>query len=136
MASDVNYFTCTLGHATALKKKDPPKISYKNVLQMIQYQASVNPNAMALGMPELPIKDVSSKSICKLTFDNLAELTTRASIVLSQDLEPRTTMDGNTDEIVVALVCPSGIEFALAWLGLMRLGYTSLLLEYGFMGNQ
>lgn len=130
MASDTNYFTCTLGHAAALKKQEPVGISYINVLQMIQYQASVNPNAMALGMPGLPIKGMPSESIRQITFDKLAELTARVSVILAQDLEPQTTFRGDTCEVVVALVCPSGIEFALAWLGLMRLGYTALFLEY------
>lgn len=133
MVSEVDYFTCTLGHAAALKKQEPVGVSYKNVLHMIQYQASVNPNAMALGMPELPIKTVPRESICELTFNNLSELAARASIELSQDLEPRTGFHDDTDEIVVALVCPSGIEFALTWLGLMRLGYTALFVEYVFM---
>lgn len=137
MAPKMNYFTCTLGHAAALKERAHAKgseVSFTTVLQMLEHQASLNPHSLALGVAELLVEgSPPHNAASSFTFSELYRMTGNASVALSREVEPRRKTDDETGEVAIALLCPSNIEFVLTWLGLMRLGYTVLFLAYVFL---
>jgi hypothetical protein len=47
--ADANYFTCTLGEAARLKRKDEKAKTWTTVVELIDDQAERNPDAPALG---------------------------------------------------------------------------------------
>lgn len=130
MALELNYFTCTLGHAALLKQQAPEAIAYKTVLHLIEYQSHANPDALAVGVAELLAGGSSIEADAKLTFAELNDMSVCASMLLADHVKARKKSDSDVGDSVVALLCPSNLEFVLAWLGLMRLGYTALFLAY------
>lgn len=69
--------------------------------------------------------DVPKQGLPFLTFGGLSSRSKRAAKVLSKELH------GCVEEnqpATIGLICSSSLEFVLTWLGLMRLGYTALLL--------
>lgn len=133
---DLNYFTCTLGHATILKEQaGHPVASYKNVLELIEHQAKIRPQAPAIGFARFHDGGSNSSSTEAdaspwpkwLTFAQLHESSIRASRILRSRISPRRNESGVHGN-VIALLCPSSMDFILIWLGLMRLGYTVLFL--------
>jgi acyl-CoA synthetase (AMP-forming)/AMP-acid ligase II len=60
-----------------------------------------------------------------ITFKELRDLSVSAAKQLLRFVEPAAD-DGS--ESVIALLCVSSMDFVLTWLGLMHLGYATLLL--------
>lgn len=46
---EINYFTCTLGHAAVLNKQSPHK--YSTVNEFLDFQAQKCPSTPAVGLP-------------------------------------------------------------------------------------
>ncbi|KAL2062517.1 hypothetical protein VTL71DRAFT_6783 [Oculimacula yallundae] len=117
----MNYFTCTLGEATQLRKSSS---EFKTVNRLIRLQAERHPNLPAVAFPVLS-KSSSSHRYEAFTFKDLyaGSLETAASFCKNDDLEPG---KGNIE--CVALLCHSSIDFLLAWLGLIRAGFSVLLI--------
>ncbi|KAM0500968.1 hypothetical protein ACHAP8_004689 [Fusarium lateritium] len=118
-----NYFTCTLGQAAQLKKQHgSPK--WKTVLELIDQQAQNIPDSPALGFATFKHLKSSQVSPYFLTFKGLSESSKHAAQILSRDLpQPK-----DSSHMTVGLLAASTTDFVLTWLGLMRLGYTVLLL--------
>ncbi|KAF5697845.1 nonribosomal peptide synthetase [Fusarium globosum] len=108
--ADANYFTCTLGEAARLKRKDDKAKTWTTVVELIDDQADRIPDSPALGFA---------------TFTHLKstqDTSKYAAQILSTHLpkEPKS--------LKIGLLSSSSTEFVMTWLGLMRLGYTVLLL--------
>ncbi|KAJ3538484.1 hypothetical protein NM208_g5889 [Fusarium decemcellulare] len=126
-AFNQTYFTCTLGEATRLKCEAGDSMpSCETVIELIDQQARDHPQSPALGfatfqheasMPESPHP--------VLSFRDLSELSRCATQALSDYLVPTNKTNSAT---TVGLLCTSSVDFVLTWLGLMRLGYSALLL--------
>ncbi|KAF4498811.1 nonribosomal peptide synthetase [Fusarium agapanthi] len=120
--ADANYFTCTLGEAARLKRKDDKAKSWTTVVELIDDQAERNPDAPALGFATFT--HLKSIQVFRhlLTFRHLSDTSKHAAQILSTHLpkEPKS--------LKIGLLSSSSTEFVLTWLGLMRLGYTVLLL--------
>ena len=73
------------------------------------------------GLKSLRLEDLNSS----LAFEDLRQGSITIGQALSKSLHAD-TLSGKT----VALLCPSSIDFLFAWLGLMRLGCSVLLVAY------
>lgn len=129
MAPDVaelNYFTCTLGHAVLLKERSGDLASepFKNALDLIQRQADRYPDSPAVGFAKFEHGGRADW----LTFRQLDELSIQASQIVSKCMGHGRKPSNDGGEQIVALLCPSNMDFLLTWLGLMRLGYTVMFL--------
>ncbi|KAF5646197.1 nonribosomal peptide synthetase [Fusarium sp. NRRL 52700] len=120
--ADANYFTCTLGEAARLKRKDDKAKTWTTVLDLIDDQAEKNPDAPALGFATFTHLKSTQVFRHLLTFRHLSDTSKHAAQILSTHLpkEPKS--------LKIGLLSSSSTEFVLTWLGLMRLGYTVLLL--------
>ncbi|KAF5724834.1 nonribosomal peptide synthetase [Fusarium mundagurra] len=108
--ANANYFTCTLGEAARLKRKDDKAKTWTTVVELIDDQAERNPDAPALGFA---------------TFTHLKstqDTSKHAAGILSTHLPKQ------PKSLKIGLLSSSSTEFVLTWLGLMRMGYTVLLL--------
>lgn len=115
-----NYFVCTLGQAEATTTSTKPK-PYQTISEFVEYQAQCHPNLPAVGFP-LPCPDQRGWKYKVLTFDNIHHGTDVFAKRLGSTLEvPRSPK-------TVALLSHSSPEFLFTWLGLMRLGYSVLLI--------
>ncbi|KAI0804976.1 hypothetical protein GGR55DRAFT_698650 [Xylaria sp. FL0064] len=118
-----NYFTCTLGEATILRKRDKTfSRSFQTVLELVDCQARENPDSPALGFAnpqnKLPRKDL-------ISFLELDELSRIAALELGQLLPE------DSDEFLsstIGLFCYSSLDLVLSWLGLARLGLNAFFL--------
>ncbi|KAI1064236.1 hypothetical protein LB506_007826 [Fusarium annulatum] len=119
---DANYFTCTLGEAARLKRKDDKAKTWTTVVELVDDQAEKNPDAPALGFATFTHLKSTQVFRHLLTFRHLSDTSKHAAQILSTHLpkEPKSLKMG--------LLSSSSTEFVLTWLGLMRLGYTVLLL--------
>ncbi|UZP38586.1 hypothetical protein NXS19_006402 [Fusarium pseudograminearum] len=124
MASiEPNYFTCTLGQAALLKNKHG-SAKWKTVLELIDHQAQNIPDSPAVGFATFKHLKSSQVSPYFLTFQSLSESSKHAAQILSQLLpQPK-----GSSHMTIGLLAASTTDFVLTWLGLMRLGYTVLLL--------
>ncbi|KAM0397059.1 hypothetical protein ACHAQC_004592 [Fusarium culmorum] len=124
MASvEPNYFTCTLGQAAQLKRQHGAS-KWKTVLELIDHQAQNIPDSPALGFATFKHLKSSQVSPYFLTFQSLSESSKHAAQILSQLLpQPKSSW-----HMTIGLLAASTTDFVLTWLGLMRLGYTVLLL--------
>ncbi|EMT71468.1 Linear gramicidin synthase subunit D [Fusarium odoratissimum] len=120
--ADANYFTCTLGEATRLKRKDEKAKTWTTVVELIDDQAEMNPDAPALGFATFTHLKSTQVFRHLLTFRHLSDTSKHAAQILSTHLpkDPRS--------LKIGLLSSGSTEFVLTWLGLMRLGYTVLLL--------
>ncbi|KAH7153986.1 hypothetical protein DER46DRAFT_702641 [Fusarium sp. MPI-SDFR-AT-0072] len=120
--ADANYFTCTLGEAARLKRKDEKAKTWTTVVELIDDQAERNPDAPALGFATFTHLKSTQVFRHLLTFRHLSDTSRHAAHILSAHLpkEPKS--------LKIGLLSSSSTEFVLTWLGLMRLGYTVLLL--------
>ncbi|KAI1337549.1 hypothetical protein F5Y15DRAFT_147572 [Xylariaceae sp. FL0016] len=137
----LNYFTCTLGQAALSKKQaGQSSESFKSVIDLIETQAELVPDAPALGFAftskkerhthkrgrSLLIDDDGIVAIPdQLSFSELNDLSKIAATILKEAL-PISQNDESSRSI--GLVCCSSLSFVLTWLGLMRLGYKTFLL--------
>ncbi|KAJ1325740.1 ribosome biogenesis protein SSF1/2 [Microdochium nivale] len=120
MAPELNYFTCTLGQAAQWKQTVPKaQQSFSSVLDLVDKQADAIGDHFALGFANL-----RQEHAVTLTFRRLCDLSVQAVGVLEEALGPRKAGSSST----IGLICSSGLNFILTWLGLMRLGYTVFLL--------
>ncbi|KAI1034219.1 hypothetical protein LB503_012477 [Fusarium chuoi] len=120
--ADANYFTCTLGEAARLKRKEDKAKTRTTVAELIDDQADRIPDAPALGFATFTHLKSTQVFRHLLTFRHLSDTSKHAARILSTHLpkEPRS--------LKIGLLSSSSTEFVLTWLGLMRLGYTVLLL--------
>ncbi|KAF5685593.1 nonribosomal peptide synthetase [Fusarium circinatum] len=120
--ADANYFTCTLGEAARLKRKDDKAKTWTTVVELIDDQAEKIPDAPALGFATFTHLKSTQVFRHLLTFRHLSDTSKHAAQILSTHLpkEPKS--------LKIGLLSSSSTEFVLTWLGLMRLGYTVLLL--------
>ncbi|CVK95863.1 related to nonribosomal peptide synthetase MxcG [Fusarium mangiferae] len=120
--ADANYFTCTLGEAAKLKRKDDKAKTWTTVVELIDDQAEQNPDAPALGFATFTHLKSTQVFRHLLTFRHLSDTSKHAAQILSTHLpkEPKS--------LKIGLLSSSSTEFVLTWLGLIRLGYTVLLL--------
>ncbi|KAM0544709.1 hypothetical protein ACHAPJ_011696 [Fusarium lateritium] len=123
---DPNYFACTLGEAARLKQQAASSAkSWKTVLELIDQQARDIPQSPAVGFATFNHEDASQGLPRHLiSFQDLSELSKNAARVLSGQLPAANT----TSSLAIGLLSASSLDFVLTWLGLMRLGYTVLLL--------
>ncbi|KAF4961158.1 hypothetical protein FGADI_394 [Fusarium gaditjirri] len=120
--ADANYFTCTLGEAARLKQKDDKAKTWTTVVELIDDQAERNPDAPALGFATFTHLKSTQVFRHLLTFRHLSDTSKHAAQILSTHL-PKAPKS-----LKIGLLSSSSTEFVLTWLGLMRLGYTVLLL--------
>ena len=143
MDTELNYFVCTLGQAAELKAKNPYEI--KTVNDFFALQAYHYPEEPAVGFP-LPKTGGNDRQwdyevLSTSTYDQLADvlLTSSAFSDLFQGSNIFAELlkgdigelhkDGDMQQ-TIALLCPSSPLFLFAWLGLMRLGYSVLLIAW------
>ncbi|KAF4468400.1 nonribosomal peptide synthetase [Fusarium albosuccineum] len=121
------YFTCTLGEAARLKCQAGDSMpSCQTVMELIVQQAWDNPQSPALGFATFKNKASMTESPHPvLSFQDLFRLSGCAAQTLSDHLVPTNKTNPAT---TVGLLCTSSVDFVLTWLGLMRLGYSALLL--------
>ncbi|KAH7359181.1 hypothetical protein B0T11DRAFT_113000 [Plectosphaerella cucumerina] len=110
-----NYFTCTLGQAAERRHKHGDRV-FETIIQLIDVQAETRPDSLALGFADFNARDSNHV----VTFRQLSDNSKRAAHLLAG------LLDGTSP--TVGLLCTSGMQFALTWLGLMRLGYSVVLL--------
>ena len=141
MDADLNYFVSTLGQAAELNATNPHK--FKTVNDFLALQARDYPDEPAVGFP-LPItggidRPWDHEVLSMFTHNQLADIILtwsafsdlfRGSNILAElvkgDIGELHT-DGDRQQ-TIALLCPSSPLFLFAWLGLMRLGYSVLLI--------
>jgi acyl-CoA synthetase (AMP-forming)/AMP-acid ligase II len=132
-----SYFTCTLGEAARWNLKHPH--SFNTVHGLIAEQARVRPNALAVGFPQCGFDDGSMspeaaigrqteqrlRAPDQLSFLGLHQL----SLALASRLEGQVNTAGDgRGKRTVGLLSLSSTELILTWIGLMRLGFTVLLI--------
>ncbi|KAG9251640.1 uncharacterized protein F5Z01DRAFT_692015 [Emericellopsis atlantica] len=115
------YFTCTLAQAIQLRAQDGcQQPAFTTVLDLLEKQSIVLPQALALGFADFT--SGNSAASCIITFQRLHALSYYAAETLKDRVE-QTSKPGN-----IGLLCVSGIEYTLTWLGLVRLGYSVLFI--------
>ncbi|RGP77193.1 hypothetical protein FLONG3_4708 [Fusarium longipes] len=119
-----NYFTCTLGEAAQLKRQDDAAKKWKTVLELIDDQAENIPDSPAVGFATFKHLKSTQVSPYFFTFKSLSESSKHAAQILSQQL----ILPKDPSHMTIGLLSASTTDFVLTWLGLMRLGYTVLLL--------
>ncbi|KAG9196623.1 hypothetical protein G6011_01744 [Alternaria panax] len=112
-----NYFVCTLGQAAVLNTNPKP---YRNISDFLTQQSQHHPFLPAVGFP-IPRSDQQYWDYKVLTFADIDQGTNVFASRLAKSLE--TSEKAGT----VALLCHSSPEFLFIWLGLIRLGYSVLL---------
>lgn len=117
-----NYFTCTLGQASALNLTDH---DFKNINTFIDSQATSVGNNYAVGFAVPPPSEEEGEpwSHIAYTFNDLR----RISVNLALEYQQRLGSSLKHSE-TIALICPSTPDFLFTWLALMRLGLGVLLI--------
>lgn len=138
--AEQNYFTCTLEYAESRKRQGLESAPFENILQLIEEQAESIPNLEAIGFAGSEFHDKIGKGnairvlvvtliadigIPVLTYRDLKAL----SISAAQLLYHQVGTPSKTSNSTVGLLCQSSIEFILAWLGLLRLGWSTLFIR-------
>jgi acyl-CoA synthetase (AMP-forming)/AMP-acid ligase II len=118
----LTYFTCTLGQAAEWNTEHPH--SYETVNRLIDEQAENSPKTTAVNFPHIDRGRNDHQAKSGFTFRELQQYSTTAARKCNRDLQ-NSKRNGAS---VVGLLCTSTPEFLLAWLGLMRLGKSVLLL--------
>ncbi|KAL1793095.1 hypothetical protein ACET3X_008077 [Alternaria dauci] len=113
-----NYFVCTLGQAAALNTSPKP---YRNISDFLTQQSQHHPLLPAVGFP-IPRPDQQNWDYRVLTFADVNQGTN----VFASRLAKSLGIAGKAG--TVALLCHSSPEFLFTWLGLIRLGYSVLLI--------
>ncbi|KAI1281678.1 hypothetical protein F5Y07DRAFT_411736 [Xylaria sp. FL0933] len=120
-----NYFTCTLGEAAILRKRDTTlSRCFHTVLELVDCQARENPDSPALGFAS-PQNKLPGKEPDLISFLELDELSRIAA------LELRQLLPEDSDELLsstVGLFCYSSLDLVLSWLGLACLGLNAFFL--------
>ena len=113
-----NYFVCTLGQASNLSNLPKP---YRTISEFINQQAQNHPSLPAVAFP-LPYSDHRDWGHAVLTFEDVW----RGTNIFAKRLQATLSNPGSSR--TVALLCHSSMEFLFAWLGLMQLGHSVLLI--------
>jgi acyl-CoA synthetase (AMP-forming)/AMP-acid ligase II len=113
-----NYFVCTLGQAAALNTNPKP---YRNISDFLSQQFQHHSLLPAVGFP-IPRPDQQNWDYRVLTFADVD----RGTSVFASRLAKSLGTSGKAG--TVALLCHSSPEFLFVWLGLIRLGYSVLLI--------
>lgn len=116
-AMELNYFVCTLGQAADQWKTHS---SIGNIGRFIEHQSKTVPDHTAV---IFPYPQQSQTPPQQYTFSKVAKATRLVAQRLAEVLPKSSGQDGT-----VALLCPSTPEFLFAWLGLVRLGYSVMLI--------
>jgi thioester reductase-like protein len=111
-----NYFTCTLGQAQHYSKTRA-----RSIPEFLELQAKHHGERPAIGFPGL-----GGIPTCLLTFHELNEETKNAARNLVRQVPAIELSIGR--ERTVALLAQSNLLFLKTWLGLIRLGFSVLLL--------
>jgi acyl-coenzyme A synthetase/AMP-(fatty) acid ligase len=111
-----NYFVCTLGQAAALSGKAK---QYRTITEFVDLQNQRHPFLPAVGFP-VPKQGQQPWEYKVLSFGEVYQ----GSNIFAQRLSSTLSLAVGT----VALLCHSSPEFLFTWLGLMRLGYSVLLI--------
>ncbi|KAH7311831.1 hypothetical protein BKA65DRAFT_610060 [Rhexocercosporidium sp. MPI-PUGE-AT-0058] len=119
--SSLNYFTCTLGDASSLTKSSP---EFATVNKLLEVQANRHPEYPAAAFPVL-LNNNHGQQYDIFTFKDLYEGSLEAAACFSWKGHAK-RLDKPLE--CVALLCHSSISFLFAWLGLMRAGYSVLLI--------
>jgi acyl-CoA synthetase (AMP-forming)/AMP-acid ligase II len=114
-----NYFVCTLGQAAALNTNPKP---YQNISDFLTQQSQHHPLLPAVGFP-IPRQNQHDWDYRVLTFADID----RGTNVFASRLAKSLSSSSKTGDMV-ALLCHSSPEFLFTWLGLIRLGYSVLLI--------
>lgn len=140
--TDPNYFTCTLGEAARRRQSGIESTrSFTSVLGVVDEQARRFPDIPALGFADFmstipgavkrrrihPADTIGSSYPNVVTFGELSRLSIEASESLSKALAVG-EKTGRSKGGNIGLLCTSSVRFVLTWLGLVRLGYSVLLL--------
>ncbi len=113
-----NYFVCTLGQASVLNSQLK---TYHTISDFVEQQAQNHPLLPAVAFP-VPGPDDNDWGRIVFSFKDIDHGTN----VFTKRLQ---TMLGISENArAVALLCHSSMEFLFTWLGLMRLGYSVLLI--------
>ncbi|KAI8958459.1 acetyl-CoA synthetase-like protein [Daldinia sp. FL1419] len=124
---NLNYFTCTLDQAALLRERRVGSAkSFETVLKLIDEQGEHLPNTPAFGFANFkPTNNNDRRTLPDLvTYSELRDLSISAATALSDVLG----LYLEDKPATVGLLCSSSLNFVLAWLGLMRLGFTALIL--------
>ncbi|PBP15752.1 putative NRPS-like enzyme [Diplocarpon rosae] len=118
-----NYFTCTLGEAAEINRRTGAQVQTVN--QLIELQAIQYPHAPAAAFP-VPVAESENWEHEVFTFKDLLQ----ESIKIARNFGLRTDHLGHQEKETkcVALLCHSSVDFLFAWLGLMRAGFSVLLI--------
>ncbi|MCJ1380709.1 hypothetical protein MMC17_003817 [Xylographa soralifera] len=122
-----NYFICTLGQATELNAKHPH--AFETINQFLDAQNANIPGEPAVGFPLPVLHDTGGREWDYeiLSYGDLHRGSVLFAELLRGNLEDK-IHDFREDNSTVALLCPSSPLFLFAWLGLMRLGLSVLLI--------
>ncbi|TVY71259.1 Adenylate-forming reductase Nps10 [Lachnellula suecica] len=112
----VNYFTCTLGQAVAF---DQAASVAKTIGEFLSFQAKRHPELPAAAFP-VPKE---GEWRCEIfSFGDLDRGSENVALELVSVIKEQRTQQ------CVALLCPSSVDFLFAWLALMKLGVSVLLI--------
>ena len=112
-----NYFTCTLGQASLIRKSR----EFRNINEFVEQQAARASELSAVGFYTPITIGKSSWKTHVLTFSDVH----KGSCVVAGLISSKTVLQRRC---AVALLCPSSAEFLFVWLALIRLGHPVLLL--------
>ncbi|KAI9844350.1 MAG: putative NRPS-like protein biosynthetic cluster [Sclerophora amabilis] len=120
---NLNYFICTLGQAAQINAREPHDFSTVN--DFLDRQAQLIPNRPAVGFPKPSLNSDGPWGHDIVTFGDLLRGSKYVAKRLADSVLPRPG-DLNGASRTVATLYPSSAEFLFLWLGLTRLGYSSL----------
>lgn len=116
----VNYFTCTLGDADG---KTFELSDLETMNDFLDHQAKSFPRELAVAFPVPGNKDDDDWTFDLLSFQDLVN----ESKLIAEEFKRIVVPPRTKSWECVALLCPSSLDFLLAWLGLMRAGFSVLL---------
>lgn len=121
--ASLNYFTCTLGEAAELMGNIPR--DFETITEFIDVQAQIHRDKPAVGFPFPASENNETRGYNLYSFNGLK----RGSIVVAKSLTHLVVENKIIDEQkCVGLICPSSEDFLFVWLGLMRAGFSVLLI--------
>ncbi|WVW83561.1 hypothetical protein I302_105582 [Kwoniella bestiolae CBS 10118] len=117
----LSYLVSTAGHAQQQNELYPHEI--QTILQLIEDGADELRSEKVVGFTS---KHESSQGwrCDRYSFPELLDLSTR----LASGLIDRGVLINHDDTRIVSLLCPTGLDFLLAWIALMRMGYGVVLI--------
>ena len=115
--ADTNYFVCTLGQAARLYQDKP----YTTIPEFIDHQAAEHPDLPAVGFYDVEHGSANLLSGRIHDFKTIQQGVRNVATVLQK-------LAGLGDRQTVALMCPSSAAFLYAWLALIYIGHSVLLI--------